>query len=260
MNRKGKLYGVGTGPGDPELLTLKAVRTVKEADIIAIPNDDPENCIPWKTVTTAVPEIRKKKLLKVPFLMEKDLEARKAVRKQNAGRIAALLDQGLNVAFLTIGDPSIYTTYSYVSALLSPQGYLCEMISGVPSFCGASARLNITLCSDQEKLEIIPGGGHAKKKEESPSGDPVEEDPETSPPSEGSGHPGCGSGATQIYMKYESQFPDLIAELDQRGEDPLIIENCCLEGERAFKDHRKLPADIGYFNIVISHNDGKSRR
>ncbi len=259
MNRKGKLYGVGTGPGDPELLTLKAVRTVKEADIIAIPNDDPEDCIPWKTVTTAVPEIRNKKLLKVPFLMQRDLEARKAVRKQNADRIAALLDQGFHIAFLTIGDPSIYTTYSYVAALLSPQGYDCEMISGVPSFCGAAARLNTTLCSDQEKLEIIPGGGHAKREEEDPSEETPEEYSESSTPPEGSGRPGCGSGATQIYMKYESLFPDLIEKLDQRGENPLIIEKCCLDRERVFKDHRKLPGDIGYFNIVISHNDGKNR-
>ena len=79
MNRKGTLYGVGTGPGDPELLTLKAVRIVKEADIIAIPNDDPDDCIPWKTVTAAVPEIINKRILKIPFLMDKDVEKRKAV-------------------------------------------------------------------------------------------------------------------------------------------------------------------------------------
>lgn len=259
MNRKGTLYGVGTGPGDPELLTLKAVRIVKEADIIAIPNDDPDDCIPWKTVTAAVPEIINKRILKIPFLMDKDVEKRKAVRKQNADKVAALLDQGLDVAFLTIGDPSIYTTYSYVSAILSPEGYTCEMISGVPSFCGASARLNVTLCSDQEKLEIIPGG-HSNKNSAAVSENSSTEDSGKKTAVKESGLPGCGSGATQIYMKYETLFPALIEELDQRGEKPMIVEKCCLEGERVFTDHRNLPDDIGYFNIVISHNDGEGSR
>ena len=222
MNRKGTLYGVGTGTGDPELLSLKALRGIREADVIAVPNEIPENSLPYQTVIKVYPELPEKEILKVPFLMEPDQAAREDVRRQNAESISAVLDQGLDVAFLTIGDPSIYTTYSYVSEILRPRGYRCEMISGVPSFCGASARLNVTLCSDNERLEIIPGGM------------------------------GSRTGSTQVYMKYESRFPQLIDELTSLGEKPLIIENCCLDNERAFTDATDLPDDIGYFNIVIS--------
>ena len=229
MTGKGILYGVGTGPGDPELLTLKAIRIIKEADVIAVPNEIPENSIPYRTVAAVYPELASKEILPVPFLTEPDQEARQAVREENADRIAAILDQGRSVAFLTIGDPSIYTTYSYVFAILAPRGYTCEMISGVPSFCGASARLNTTLCGGNERLEIIPGGM------------------------------GGDAGSTQIYMKYESRFPELIRELKARGEKPMVIENCCLEGERAFPDADHLPEDIGYFNIVISRSRDTER-
>lgn len=255
MNKKGKLYGVGTGPGDPELMTLKALRIIKEADVIAVPNEEPPNAVPFKTVAAVYPEIASKEILAVPFLMEPDLAARQAVREQNAKKIATVLDEGRDVAFLTMGDPSIYTTYSYVFAILEPQGYDCRMISGVPSFCGASANLNVTLCSDQEKLEIIPGGMHSPitasllNPEESTS-------EKTSISSDNSaGKPGCGTGVTQIYMKFESLFPRLIKTLNLRGETPMVIENCCLDNERIFRKTDSLPEDIGYFNIVISHNN-----
>ena len=252
MRKKGKLYGVGTGPGDPELLTLKALRIIKEVSVIAVPNEVPENSIPYKTVMAVYPELAEKEILAVPFLMKPDLAARQEIRKRNAKKIALLLDQGQDIAFLTIGDPSIYTTYSYVFAILEPLGYDCEMISGVPSFCAASAKLNVTLCSDQEKLEIIPGG----------KGSPAafslfhEKQPVPEQSLKRYERPGCGTGSTQIYMKFESLFPRLIDTLNRRGEAPMVIENCCLENERSFRDTTTLPDDIGYFNIVISHNNG----
>lgn len=257
MSRKGKLYGVGTGPGDPELLTLKALRIIREADVIAVPNEDPPNAIPYKTIAAVYPEIASKEILAVPFLMKPDHAARQAVREENAEKIAAVLDQGRDVAFLTMGDPSIYTTYGYVFALLAPHGYDCEMISGVPSFCGASARLNVTLCSDQEKLEIIPGG--MRSPVTAALLNPEVSDPESAEPASDPsvGRPGCGTGATQVYMKFETLFPRLIETLNHRGEAPMVIENCCLENERAFRETSSLPEDIGYFNIVISHNDGR---
>ncbi len=120
MRKKGKLYGVGTGPGDPELLTLKALRIIKEVSVIAVPNEVPQNSIPYKTVAAVYPELAEKEILAVPFLMKPDLVARQEIREQNAKKIALLLDEGQDIAFLTIGDPSIYTTYSYVFAILEP--------------------------------------------------------------------------------------------------------------------------------------------
>ena len=111
---KGILYGVGTGPGDPELLTLKALKIIRESDIIVIPADDPKDCASYQTVERAFPQIREKRLICLPFPMVRDREKRRIQQEKNAEIIAKILSEGKQAAFLTIGDPSIYSTYGYI--------------------------------------------------------------------------------------------------------------------------------------------------
>ena len=130
----GKLYGVGVGPGDPELLTLKALRLVKEAEVIALPGQVPEDTVAFKIVEGAYPELGKKELLAVPFPMSKDPEVLKSYHDAGAQKVKEVLDQGKNVVFLTLGDPTVYSTYLYVHHRLVAQGYETEIVCGITCF------------------------------------------------------------------------------------------------------------------------------
>ena len=152
----GKLYGIGVGPGDPELLTLKALRLVKEADVVALPGKVPEDTVAFKIVEGAYPELGKKELLAVPFPMSKDPVVLKSYHDEGAEKVKAVLDQGKNVAFLTLGDPTVYSTYLYVHHRLVAQGYETEIVCGITSFCAVSARLNTGLVEKAEPLHVIP--------------------------------------------------------------------------------------------------------
>lgn len=130
----GVLYGVGVGPGDSELLTLKAVRLIKESDIIAIPSDNKEKCVAYNIVIEVIPELEDKEILYISMPMTKDEEYLRQSHEKGAEQIIEKLNEGKDVAFLTLGDPSIYSTYIYVHKIVLSKNYKAQIVSGVPSF------------------------------------------------------------------------------------------------------------------------------
>ena len=84
----GKLYGVGVGPGDPELITLKALRLTKEADILAFPGENPKESVAYRIMKGAYPEIDSKQMISLPMPMIKDREELKRVHDEGAKRMA----------------------------------------------------------------------------------------------------------------------------------------------------------------------------
>ena len=112
---KGILYGVGVGPGDPELLTAKAIRLLRECDAIAAPKSADGR---QTALDIASPYIgQDKTILLLDMPMTHDRQARNASHDAAADALCALLDEGKTVVFLTLGDPTIYSTYWYVHKL-----------------------------------------------------------------------------------------------------------------------------------------------
>ena len=152
----GKLYGVGVGPGDPGLLTLKAVQVIKACDVIAVPGKEPENTVAYQIASGACPAIRKKEILGIHMPMTKDKDRLKKSHADGARILEAYLDQGKAVAFLTLGDPTVYSTYIYLHNIVKEAGYETEIVSGVTSFCAAAARLEMDIASKAQQIHIIP--------------------------------------------------------------------------------------------------------
>ena len=153
---KGKLYGIGVGPGDPELLTLKAKRLIEECDIVAVPvKKEGEDSVALNIAKGAV-DIPEGKIREIVFTMVKDKAKREACRQAAAEEIMELLDEGKSIAMLALGDIGIYSTYAYVHKRLLKAGYDVEMVSGIPSFCAGASKAGISIVEGNEGFGVIP--------------------------------------------------------------------------------------------------------
>ena len=151
--KKGRFYGIGVGVGDPENITVKATKRLHEVDVIVLPEaKSGEGSTAFNIVKEYVkPDVEQ---LFLEFPMIRDVEARKVFRKNNADVISAELEKGKNVAFLTIGDPMTYSTYTYVLEHISDDVEI-ETIAGITSFNSIAARLNIPLMIGDEDLKVV---------------------------------------------------------------------------------------------------------
>ncbi len=158
MEKTGKLFGVGVGPGDPELITVKAVRIIKEADIIFTAASSKNTYS--LAVEIAAPYISgETRIEKLSFPMTKDEKETETAWIQNARQIAAVVKEGKTAIFLTLGDPTTYSTFGYIlkkMACIMPEADI-ETIPGITSFHAASARMNRILVEGEQSLLITSG-------------------------------------------------------------------------------------------------------
>ncbi len=225
QRNRGILYGVGVGPGDPELLTVKAARILREADVIAAPRTGSGA---QAALEIAADYIRGKPILDCSTPMSRDRTAALAAYADAAQRIAALLEEGKTVAFLTLGDPTVYSTYFYIHRLVEEQGYEARLIPGIPSFCAAAARLDMALCEGKERLLIVPAGY---------------EDLEES----------LDVTANKVLMKAGRSIAELQELLRRRGEleRASLVANCGMEGEQVYPRFSEMAEPTGYFSLVV---------
>ncbi len=119
----GILYGVGVGPGEPDLMTLKAVKLIKENEVIALPGKEPRETVAYQIAAAAVPELAGKQLLPVYMPMTHDKEEQKRCHREGAALVEGYLKQGKNVVFLTLGDSAVYSTFTYIQKLVEEDGF-----------------------------------------------------------------------------------------------------------------------------------------
>lgn len=154
---KGKFYGIGVGPGDPELLTLKAYRIINDVTVLCIPKSKMErDCIAFNIVQPLLKE--HKEIVELYMPMTRDEEILEREWQKGAETILAYLHKGMDVAFITIGDAMLYSTYSYLLRKIKVMDGDIEVVSvpGVTSFAASAAALNIPLAEGEERLAIVP--------------------------------------------------------------------------------------------------------
>ena len=219
MKKPGTLYGLGVGPGDPELMTQKAVRILTACDTVAIPQKEQSRCLALTIAAGAVPEVLQKPILCLDMPMTRDRQIRAHACDQAAKRLILSLEAGQSVAFLTLGDPSIYSTFGYLGRRVARAGFPVETVPGVPSFCAAAAAFGEPLCLDGEGLRILPGTGEPERE-------------------------------TRVYMK--GSIPERKKELQGQGETILAAQNVGMAGERLYRSLDEIPEDTGYFTLIIA--------
>lgn len=228
---RGILYGVGVGPGDPELLTLKARRVLSQADVIAVPDKGAGE----RTALQIVGElVRGKDILSCSTPMVRDPAALEQAHDRIAADIAALLEQGKTVAYITLGDPSVYSTYLYIHRRVLAMGHEARLVPGVPSFCAVAAALGTGLCEGSDRLLIVPASHRDVA-------DCLDVD------------------ANLVFMKAGRELGGLRRKLEEAAllEGASMVENCGMEGERVFARFADAPADSGYFSVVVVKRNGQ---
>lgn len=164
---RGTLYGIGVGPGDPDLITMKAVKAMGGVDVIFTASSSKNSFS--LAVDIARPHLPENvEVVVLPFPMTSDKEVMAKAWNENACTIAKVLDEGKNVAFLTLGDPMTYSTFGYIAQCMRADyaDYPMVTIPGITSFQAAAARINTPLVEGEETLMITSGaygGAHVRR-------------------------------------------------------------------------------------------------
>lgn len=226
---KGTLYGVSVGPGDPELLTFKAMRVMRQCQVIAAPQTKSGEMLALEIARQAV-DLSRKAIVPLHFTMSHDEGERRRAHEAAVETLRGYLDAGQDVAMLNLGDVSVYATFGYLQTILEEQGYHTAMVAGVPSFCAVAARLNRSLTGGMDTpLTIAPGSI------------PLEDLLST---------PGA-----KVLMKSGRQLPRVLDTLSDAGllEKSALVCNCGLPEEQVWDDlaHDRPEGNAGYFATIL---------
>ena len=154
-----ELICVGCGPGDPELLTVKAVNAIKNADIIMCPTSNEDRpSIALSVVSPIIDKTKNQEIIRLVFPMTKDKDILKATWKKNAKIMAEKVLSGKNVVYLTIGDPYLYSTWIYMHREIKANHseMKISVVPGIVSIFTFASKVGISIAEGAEKVSVIP--------------------------------------------------------------------------------------------------------
>jgi precorrin-2/cobalt-factor-2 C20-methyltransferase len=235
----GTFYGIGVGPGDPDLIPLKSLRILSQVHVIfaaaSSKNDYSQAVAIVKPHLPAHVDVR---LLSFP--MTKAMEEKKSSWRANAKTIIAELEKGLDVAFLTLGDSMTYATYGYILKhiqMMAPHIDI-ETIPGITSYQAAAAKVNLPLVEGEESLLILSGveGGDRLRQLSF-----------------------CAENV--VFLKAYRNTRDITEALDEAGmlESSVCVTNCGRENEEIITDLNELDQrPPGYWTLIIAKQVSKN--
>lgn len=232
----GRLYVIGVGPGDPELLTLKAIRILNKIPCICVPKGKEEGNSLALSIVEKILNLSDKEIIEAYFPMKKTKSTEDCeldIKWQNIVNIILnRLNKGIDMAFITIGDPTLYSTFFYLYNRLfdlNPDLNI-EIIPGVSSINAAAARAKISLGLGDEKIAILPANYMIYMKKIMEAFDTV------------------------VLMKVHKSFRTILKGLESENliDKAVYISKVGMEDEKVFKDIRQVTEDdLNYLSLVV---------
>lgn len=220
----GILYGISVGPGDPELVTLKAIKIIEKCKVIAAPVTHGEKRAAL-SIAGSLCDFSEKTVLDLPFAMTRDELVLAETHNAAAEMIISYLADGFDVSFVCIGDISVYSTFSYIEKIVKEHGFGIEIIPGVTSFCAAAAAVGEPLVTGTEPLIVIPAGIKSAEFDKL-----------------------CSLDGTKILMKSGRSLPEIAKKL--QGKTGFAVENAGYPDQKIFGSLDEI-GEAGYFTTVI---------
>ena len=154
-----ELVGIGVGPGDPDLLTVKAVRAIQAADTIMCPaSAEDRPSIALSIASPVIDASKNQEIVKLIFPMTKDRDVLESHWRKNSKIMAEKVLSGKNVVYLTVGDPYLYSTWIYMHRNIraSNPGMKISVIPGIVSIFTFASKVGVSIAEGAEKVAIIP--------------------------------------------------------------------------------------------------------
>lgn len=228
-NVKAVFYGIGVGPGEADLITLKAIKAIKKSDVLILPAKDRESCRAYCIAQKALPFIKDMDCEFIPFPMSMKEAELNDFHKEVSNKVEEYLKAGKNVGFLTIGDVSIYSTFDYIDRIVSRDGYRTEYVCGIPSFSAAAAALKCPLVIGDEEMHIIPGSADVEN--------------------------ALKLSGTLVFMKAGkalTELKEILTLEEQAGRAEIFaVSNCGMDNEVITEGAEKITCERGYLTVVI---------
>lgn len=230
----GTFFGIGVGPGDPELLTLKAVDALKMSDVVIAPKTEKKEGSVALSIARPyiLPDVE---IVYQTFPMVQNFKDLPQIFEHNKEEILRFLRAGKNVAFLTLGDPMFYSTYIYIFRLLKELGVKIKTIAGIPSFLAISSYIEKPLSFGNDILTVIPSTADPNKIANALKNSDV-------------------AVLMKVYKNFD-QIVDMLKNEDM-SKEAVLVSRCGLNGEKIINNVEEHKFEkINYLSTILTRRN-----